>query len=50
MPFGRSSGSMSPQAISRFRHYVVTHSEREPMFVTWARAGIRARRQRSARR
>jgi hypothetical protein len=33
-----------------FRELVVTHREREPMLVTWARAGTRARRQRSARR
>jgi hypothetical protein len=32
------------------RDYVVGHSDREPMLVTWARAGVRARRQRSARR
>lgn len=33
-----------------FRDLVVTHSEREPVLVTWARAGVRARRQRSERR
>jgi hypothetical protein len=32
------------------RDLVVRHSEREPMLVTWARAGVRARRQRSARK
>lgn len=33
-----------------FRDGVVEHSEREPLLVTWLRAGARARRQRSSRR
>jgi hypothetical protein len=33
-----------------FRHLVVTHSDREPMLVTWAKSALRARRQRSSRR